>query len=337
MVAVAEPGAIVGCEDDECVVFDIVFAECFDDPPDGPVDFHQDIGEEAFAAAILKAAAGEEWHVDHGVRQVEEERLISAAIDEGGGFLGAESGEFGLIGGGNCGIDDGVIFDQRQVRPAFQSFFHRQLSYFRMEGPHVVAVGQTEVLIEAVLERQEGEMVSEVPFAEAGGGVVFLSADFRECGFVRVDTDAALRSEGSLDTDSDVVAAGQQGGPRSRTDGLSDVEIGEAASSCGEFCEVWCELWVAAEGRWIGVAHIVHENEYDIGLFFGCGEGGGVETGQGGEREAGEFWRCERVVVEESGGRHGVFSLKQTGISCGARDELWQKRPGGQCQGNGCC
>ena len=55
-------------------------------------------------------------------------------------------------------------------------------------------------------------MMSEVPFAKAGGGVIFLSADFCEGGFVGVDTDAALWSESPLDTDSDVVAAGQQCG-----------------------------------------------------------------------------------------------------------------------------
>lgn len=212
VIAVAEPWTIVGCEDNQCIVFDVVFAKCLDDLADGPVDFHQDIGEESATAAILKVSAGEEWHVDHGVWQVEEEGLLAAAIDEGGSFLGIKAGEFSLVLGSDFGVDDGVIFDERQVRPAFESLFHGQLPDFRVEGPHVIAVGQPEVFVEAVLEWQEGAMMSEVPFAKAGGGVIFLSADFCEGGFVGVDTDAALWSESPLDTDSDVVAAGQQCG-----------------------------------------------------------------------------------------------------------------------------
>lgn len=259
----------------------------------------------------MKAAAGEEWYVDHGVWQVEEERLIFAAIDEGGGFIGVEPGEFCLILGRDGWVDDGVVFDQWEVWPAFQSLFHGQLPDFRVERPHIVAVGQSEVFVEAVLEWEEGGVVPEVPFAEAGGGVVFLSADFCECCFVGVDTDAALWSECSLDTDSDVVATGQEGCSRSGADGLGDIEIGEAAAASGEVSEVGCELGVTAKGGWVSVAHVVHENEDDIWSFFGCGEGGGVETGQCCEQQAGEFWQREWVSVVGRCSGHVLFFVEK--------------------------
>lgn len=212
MFAVAEPWSVVRSEDDERIVFDLVFAECGDNLTDGPVDFHEYVGEESFAAAILEFIAGEERHVDHGVWQVQEERAFTAAINEGGGFFGIESCEFCLIGGGDCGIDDGVVFEEWQVWPAFQSFLHGQVQDFWVERPHIIAVWQSEVFVEAVLERQELVVMSEVPFAEAGGGIIFLPADFCECGFVGIDTDVALWSECPLNTDSHVVTAGQECG-----------------------------------------------------------------------------------------------------------------------------
>ena len=48
---------------------------------------------------------------------------------------------------------------------------------------------------------------------------------------------------------------------------------------------------ITTKGRGVSVAHVVHENENDIGCFFGCREcGDGVEFGQCSEQEAGESW-----------------------------------------------
>ena len=43
-----------------------------------------------------------------------------------------------------------------------------------MERPHVIRVGQTEIFIEPVAERQELRRIAQMPFAEDRGGIAAL-------------------------------------------------------------------------------------------------------------------------------------------------------------------
>ena len=239
VVAVAEPWSVVGGEDEESVVFDAESAGCFDELSDGPVDFGEDIGEGSLAGSALKFFRGEQGDMDHAVWQVQEERCAAGVFDELDGAFGVVFGEQGLFFGGDFGVDDFVVLVERQVGPGFKAFFERQVLDFGVEGPHVVAVRQAIVAVEAILQRQELWEVSEVPFAEAGGGVAFAAAEFSDGGFGGVDAIAGFGSESALDADADVVAAGHEAGAGGGADGLGDIEVGEAAAIFGELVEVW--------------------------------------------------------------------------------------------------
>jgi hypothetical protein len=72
-----------------------------------------------------------------------------------------------------------------------------QVRVVRVQRPHVVAVGQAEVLVEAMLQRQELGMETQVPLAEARGGIALLLADLCERRLGRGDS---LRRIGPVST-----------------------------------------------------------------------------------------------------------------------------------------
>ena len=74
VVAVVEPRAVVGGEDDERVVIEAVALERVEDLADRPVDFHHDIAEQAGAAFAAELVGDVQRHVDHRVRHVQKER-----------------------------------------------------------------------------------------------------------------------------------------------------------------------------------------------------------------------------------------------------------------------
>jgi len=209
MISVIEPGAVVGGEEDEGVFLQFEATEGVHNLPDRPVDFHHDVSEEADSAFAFKFVGNVEWDVDHAVGEVDEEGAIFVFFDELDGSFGVLGGELLLVFPGDLGVDDFVFVDEGEVRPAFDSFFHGEVEDSGVVGPHVVGVGETEVVVEAVLHGEELFMVAEVPFAIAGGRVALLFADFGDGDFVRVDADVGLGAEGSHDADSYVVTTGQ--------------------------------------------------------------------------------------------------------------------------------
>ena len=138
-----------------------------------------------------------------------------------------------------------------------------------MVGPHVVRVGQAEVIVEPVLHGKELLEVPEVPFPVAGGSVSLLLADLGDRDLLRVNADCGLGTEGTQDAHPYVVAAREQPGPRGRAHGLRHVEVGEFPAFLGHAVEVRGGVALGPEGPDVGVSHIVHEHDDDVGRSFG--------------------------------------------------------------------
>jgi len=225
------------------------------------------------------------------VGEIEEERPAVAGFDKGNRAFGVLASEQCLVFSGDFRIDDVVVFVKWKLRPRLQTFFHGQMEHFRVEGPHVVAPRQPEIVIESLLQRKKLLGVSEVPFAKTGRGIALAAAEFGDRGFGGVQSIAGPGSQCPLNADPHVIAAGQQTGAGSGADSLGDVEVGEASTGGGELVEVWSERRVAAERANVSVAHVIHKNDNDV--WPGVAEGG---TGGG---------RCRNRRAVRNRGKHG--------------------------------
>jgi len=107
-------------------------------------------------------------------------------------------------------------------------------------------------------------MMSQMPLAEAGGGISLLLTDFGERHFVGVDSVRGSWAEGHRDPDATVVTPGQQGGSRRRTDGRRNVEVREFHPLLGHPIEVRRGIPGGTERPNVGVAHIVNEYNDDV-------------------------------------------------------------------------
>ena len=88
------------------------------------------------------------------VREVQEERLGTVVADEPHALGRVALGERGLVG---LLLQDRVVEHQRQ---------RREVAVRTGLAAHVVGVGQTEEVIEAVVGRQEAGLVAAVPLAD---------------------------------------------------------------------------------------------------------------------------------------------------------------------------
>ena len=104
--------------------------------------------------------------------------------------------QFFLIFSRDLRVDHLVSVDEGQIRPPLEPFLHGQVQDARMVGPHVVGVGQAEVLVEAMLHGKEFLEVAQVPLSVAGGGVALLFADLRNRHFVRIDSHRLILDQG---------------------------------------------------------------------------------------------------------------------------------------------
>ena len=70
-------------------------------------------------------------------------------------------------------------------------------------------------------------LIAKMPFAIHCGPIAGRFTDFGEGGFIGVNAGRAALGEGAGDSDTIRVAASEKSGARSRTDGLSDIEVGK--------------------------------------------------------------------------------------------------------------
>ena len=159
--AVGEPGSVVARENDEGVPGEPVCVDGVEDLADGPIEFGDDVAEEAAFRRSGEAFADIERHVRLGVGDVEEEGLLAMAVDEIDG-TGREPGRHHALVVLVGDAEALVPFVERQRGKVFRGGMLR---------PHVVRVGDAEVFIKALLEREKLLMIAKVPFAEGGCGV----------------------------------------------------------------------------------------------------------------------------------------------------------------------
>ena len=199
-------------------------------------------------------------------------------LDEFDGVFGVPGRELVLVFVGDVGNDDFVAVEHAEVGITVAlSISGREIHEIGVERPHVVGVGQAEVFVEAVVQREELRRIAEVPFAEDGGGVAALFDQFGEGHFVGADADFGARPKRAVDADAVRVAAGQQAATRGGADRLRHVEIAEDAALRGQAIEVRRDEAFRAENADIGVALVVGEDDDDVGeLGAGGGAGGGV-------------------------------------------------------------
>ena len=76
---------------------------------------------------------------------------------------------------------------------------------------------------------------------------------------------AVSRPERPVNTDPVWIAACQQSRPRGRADWLGDMKVGEADALAGEPIDVRCRGEAAAVAGRIGIAHVVSEDDHDVG------------------------------------------------------------------------
>ena len=133
-----------------------------------------------------------------------------------------------------------------------------------MIWPHVVAVGQAKVIIESMLHGKEFLMMTQMPFAVAGRGIVLLFTNFGDGDFIFVDTVSGFGTQRAINAHANVVTPGHQAGTRCRTDGLSDVEVGEDAAFACHAVQVWRFVTFCTERTDIGISHVIHENDDKI-------------------------------------------------------------------------
>jgi hypothetical protein len=154
-----------------------------------------------------------------------------------------------------------------------------------MVRPHVVGVWEAEEFIEAVVNREKRRVMTEVPFAENGGGVTFLLHQFGERHFVFVKTHFSIWAEGTLNADAIGIATSEEGGAGSGADRLSDVKAGKTAAFAGEAIEVRGFDVFGAKGGDVGIAKVISEDQDDVWRAIGGGDGMNEER----ENSEGDF------------------------------------------------
>ena len=142
------------------------------------INLLDDVAVEPAPRGAGEVLARIERQVRHGVRQIDEEVLLLVPLDEVDRAIRVEPRELGLI---RVQLDYLIALDERDVLP--------------LRRPHIVAIRQAEVLVEAVRERQVLLGSAQVPLAEHRRGVTLLLQPFRDRDLVRVNAARRLRPQ----------------------------------------------------------------------------------------------------------------------------------------------
>ncbi len=212
MLAVAEPGAVVGSENNERVVAEVVSLEGCEDFADGPIDLLHHVAEQAALGLAGELFTHVQRHVDHRVRDVEEERLVVVTVDEVDGVFRVPGGELALFLRRDFRDLDLPAVEERQAGIARLAI---RLAGVRgqvigMERPHVIRVRQAEILVEAMPRRQELREMPKMPLAEDGGCVSARLEQLGDRRFAVRDAVLGFRPQRAGDADTVRVAAGQE-------------------------------------------------------------------------------------------------------------------------------
>ena len=140
-------------------------------------------------------------------------------------------------------------------------------------GVQVVVDGAAAIAVEMVIaafQRAEIGQVAEVPLADQGGAVAGLAQQRRQGGVVRWQADALFRAAGQRflqpDGQAHLVAAGDDGDARGGADRGIGIGLGEAHAARGDAVDVRGLQIRPAVAADIGEAHVVGDDEDDVGL-----------------------------------------------------------------------
>ena len=253
--AIAQPGAVVGGEDHQRVLLQTALLQGLEHLAHRPVDFFDNIPIEPLPGTSGKTRSGKDRNVRHGMRQIEEEGRPGTALDERDRPLRVASGQLGLIG---SFLDHPIPIDQRQRRV-------RPLGGIGVLGPHIVGIRQTEILIKSLSGRQQLRRATQMPFADDGGGV---SARFKHLGkghLLRIQSGFRIGAQRSVDAETVGITSGQEGSPRSRTNGLRHIERSETGSVPGDAVDVRCADLLCPEATHVTPPQIIAVNEDHVG------------------------------------------------------------------------
>lgn len=178
------------------------------------------------------------------MREIEEEGAILVGLDKGDSFFGIALGE--------------VVLNDR--------VFNRILVAAEHDGPHVIGVEDTEVVVEAMAGRVVLGQVAQVPLAHNLGGVALVFEKLGQGGFAGFDPVVASGVGGGVagDARSERVASGQQCHPGGSATGCGNIETGQAGALGSHAVEVRrliVGLPVAGEGS---PAEIVGVDDDDV-------------------------------------------------------------------------
>ena len=252
VVAVGEPRPVVGSEDDERVPLEAQAPERREHPAHRVVDLLDHVAVEALLRAPAEGLGREDRHVRHRVGEVDEEGALAVRLDEGHGAPAVLAGQLRLVG---VHREHGVARVERQ---------RRELHPLRVARPHVVRVGEAEVVVEAVARREKRRQVPEVPLAVDRGRVAAALQHLGERRLAFGDADLRSGEERSQDADAVRVGAGEQRRARGRADGLRDVEVGEAHALGGQPVDVRRSDARRAVDADVAVPEVVRVDEDDV-------------------------------------------------------------------------
>jgi len=141
-----------------------------------------------------------------------------------------------------------------------------------------------------------------VPLAKATGGVAILTKHFSNGDLIGVEP-ALVAGKGdhqiaitTIHTNAVGVGAGEQGGPRWGASGIGDIELSELDSLLCHPVQVRGLVYLVAKGPDIAVAHIIDEQDHDVGFRTG---GGPCERAQ--QKDPGyeysEKWTTDEIAL----------------------------------------
>ena len=147
-------------------------------------------------------------------------------------------------------------------------------------------------------QRQKYRLVTEMPFTKATGYVSLFLEQFRDCNLFWVQP-ALFTGENHATIHPYAVGVGTGHESRAgrRAGGVGDLKLGQLEPFLRHPVEVRCLVHLIAEGTNVPIAHVVNEDEDDVGLIgrlnrkcnerkYGkYGYGGGYGYGEDGSEE----------------------------------------------------
>ena len=255
------------------------------------VEFLNRVAVLAPVRAAFEFVAHAERVVEHGMRQVEEERAFFARLDESNGLVGVEFYQLRRI---SRPLHDIAISHQRHAALVFE--------IHDLNGIKIVQ--QSEIMIEPLIVRQEWFVISQVPFADARRRVAVVLEEFRNRQLVRVNTRPRISSmDPDMVTDSTRVTSGQQASARRAADWSGGVVVGKSRSLlCHRIDPRRLDLGSAITTQ-IVVTLVIDEDEDDVWRMLGSGHQQGSATPRQHAREQSQFQEIQPSVLSM---HHGV-------------------------------